>query len=81
MLNIKELYELVTVALETERTIDMESSEENTPEWDSLGHLSILSSLDERTSGATSDLDNISEADSIEKLVDILSSNSLLSED
>ena len=81
MLNIKELYELVTVAIEPERPIDMESSEENTPEWDSLGHLSILSSLDERTSGATSDLDNISEADSIEKLVDILSSNSLLSED
>ena len=81
MLNIKELYELVTVAIESERPIDMESSEENTPEWDSLGHLSILSSLDERTSGATSDLDNISEADSIEKLVDILSSNSLLSED
>lgn len=81
MLNIKELYELVTVAIEPERPIDKESSEENTPEWDSLGHLSILSSLDERTSGATSDLDNISEADSIEKLVDILSSNSLLSED
>ena len=81
MLNIKELYELVSMALEPERPIDKESSTENTPEWDSLGHLSILASLDERTSGATSDLDSISEADSIEKLVNLLSSNSLLSED
>lgn len=81
MLNIKELYELVTIAIEPERPIDEQSSIENTPEWDSLGHLSILSSLDERTSGAASDLDTIAEADSIEKLVNILSSNSLLSED
>lgn len=81
MLNIKELYELVTVAIEPERPIDEKSSIENTPEWDSLGHLSILSSLDERTSGAASDLDSIAEADSIEKLVNILSSSSLLSED
>ena len=81
MLNKKELFELVSVAIDPERLIDDESCEDNTPEWDSLGQLSILSSLDDRTSGATSDLNNISEANSIQKLVDILKSNNLLSED
>jgi|TARA_B100000767_G_scaffold56495_1_gene52103 hypothetical protein len=81
MLNKKELYEIVSVAIEPERPIDEESSEDNTPEWDSLGQLSILASLDDRTSGATSNLEGISEADSIIKLLDIISSNNLLSED
>lgn len=81
MLSKLELYELVTLAIEPERPIDDESCADNTPEWDSLGQLSILSSLDDKTSGATSDFDGIAEADSIKKLVDILNSNNLLSED
>jgi len=81
MLSKKELFEIVSVAIDPERPIDEDSSEDNTPEWDSLGQLSILSSLDDRTSGATSQLDDISEADSIKKLMDIISSNNLLSED
>ena len=81
MLSKLELYELVTVAIAPERPIDDESCGDNTPEWDSLGQLSILSSLDDKTSGATSNFDDIAEADSIKKLVDVLNSNNLLSED
>lgn len=80
MLSKKELFQIITDAIEPERPIDDESSAENTSEWDSLGQLSILSSLDNRTAGATSDLDGISEADSIKKLIHIISTNNLLSE-
>ena len=81
MLSKKELYEIVSGAIQPERPIDDQSSEDNSPEWDSLGQLSILSSLDDVTSGATSNLDGISEANSSKKLLDIISSNNLLSED
>ena len=80
MLDKKELFQIISAAIEPERAIDIDSSSDNTPEWDSLGHLSILSSLDARTAGATSELDDISEADSIQKLIDVLSSSDLLSE-
>lgn len=80
MLDKEVLFQIISAAIEPERAIDIDSSSDNTPEWDSLGHLSILSSLDARTAGATSELDNISEADSIQKLIDALSSNDLLSE-
>ena len=80
MLDKEVLFQIISAAIEPERAIDIDSSSDNTPEWDSLGHLSILSSLDARTAGATSELDDISEADSIQKLIDALSSNDLLSE-
>ena len=40
----------------------------NTAEWDSLGHLSILSALDKLTKGKSSKID-LTQADSITKLI------------
>ena len=52
----------------SQEEVDENSGADNLDEWDSLGHLSILSALDEKTDGKTSHIEEISELDSFNKL-------------
>jgi acyl carrier protein len=47
-------------------------------EWDSLGHLSILSGLDKIYKGSISSISNIAGAGSVKDILDILSDNDLI---
>ena len=58
------------------KKIDNKISSKNTPAWDSLGQLSIISLLDKTTKGKTSKL-NLSDADSFEKIFKILKKNKI----
>jgi len=79
LLNDKDLISVISSALSiSEQEVDENSGAENLAEWDSLGHLSILSALDEKTSGKTSDIDGISELDSFQKLKTKLISEGLM---
>jgi len=78
LLTIKDLKSVISNALSVEVEENADSS--NIPEWDSLGHLSVLSALDEKTDGATSDISGISELDSFKKLRDRLISEGLIDE-
>jgi acyl carrier protein len=79
MLDINELFTLIAESLDVERDIIKEtSSSESIDEWDSLGHLSILSSLDEVTNGKASEVEELAEALTIEDLTKILSKAGLL---
>ena len=60
--------------------VDEDSNSDNIAEWDSLGHLSILSSLDEQTKGKTSDIEGLSEMDSFKKLREILIKEGMIDE-
>lgn len=65
-MNQNKIIEIVSKSLKSKK-ITPKSSSANTPEWDSLGHLSIIANLDKTTKGKTSKL-NLSGADSIIKL-------------
>ena len=45
-LKIEQVYTIIKNALMSDDVINEDSNTENTEEWDSLGHLSILSALD-----------------------------------
>ena len=78
MLNEKSLKELIAECLEIEpNLISIESSNENIEEWDSLGHLSILSSLDEITGGKASEIEDLASALSFSELANSLESAGL----
>ena len=78
MLNEKSLKELIAECLEIEQNlISIESSNENIEEWDSLGHLSILSSLDEITGGKASEIEDLASALSFSELANSLESAGL----
>jgi acyl carrier protein len=58
--------------------LTMSASMENIEQWDSLGHLSILSALDREFDGKIAAISNIAQADSVKKILDILSENKLI---
>ena len=70
MLDINELFTLIAESLDVEIDIINEtSSSESIDEWDSLGHLSILSALDEVTNGKASEVEELAAALKIEDLI------------
>jgi acyl carrier protein len=74
-----DLKKLISVALNVnEKKINENSSFKNIPEWDSLGHLSILSSLDKKTKGKTSKMKELSETMEFKKINKILLKNKII---
>ena len=73
-----DLCALVKDALDTDDAVDMNSSAENLAEWDSLGHLSVLTALDEATGGKAASFTDLGEANSIAAIVGILESQNII---
>ena len=78
MLTEEQLINEIRKALMNE-DIDQTASPENTVEWDSLGHLSILTAVDKLTGGEASKISGLSNIKSLQDLIDILKAESLLS--
>jgi len=78
-MNISDLILIIKKAINIEN-INLESSSENTEEWDSLGHLSILVALDKELNGKLSSIPEIATADSVEAIIAILRKNHLIDE-
>jgi acyl carrier protein len=76
-MNNDDLISLIKDALEVEH-VDLNSSMDTIDEWDSLGHLSILSAIDEKLDGKASDISDLASATSVEKIITILKKNSLM---
>ena len=70
--------EIIEKALELKPGVLKEDSDsERMEDWDSLGQLSILVALDKYFKGKISSLSEISEADSVQKILKILEKNSI----
>ena len=78
-MNTTDLLKHIAEALDVEEDlVSLESSSETLEEWDSLGHITILGTLDDETNGVSADLVDLTQATSVKELVEILSSNNLL---
>lgn len=74
------LIELIKDALDPEDPITDDSSMDTIPEWDSLGHLSILTSLDQVTDGKASEISELGESSSVDMIFNILKNENLVDE-
>ncbi|HLB43598.1 MAG TPA: acyl carrier protein [Gammaproteobacteria bacterium] len=75
----KEVLEVIQKALGLDaKLITIESSVGNINEWDSLGHLGILTALDEVFGGKVANIKDMAKADSVRKILRILKNNSLI---
>ena len=80
-MNLNKLLEIISEATETEfKEININSSMDNLDGWDSLGHLLIISKLDEITDGKASEINTLADCKSVKDLIESLSSKSLFSE-
>jgi acyl carrier protein len=59
-------------------TIDLDTVAESMEEWDSIGHLGILTALDSFFEGGIANVSEIGEATSIPKILDALRKHSLI---
>jgi len=77
----KEVLEIIQKALNLNGNLmTFESLSGDTIEWDSLGHLSILVSLDKVLEGKIASIKEMATANSVRKIINILKDNSLIKE-
>lgn len=74
-----EIIEIIENALELNPgSINVDSSSENTENWDSLGQLSILVALDKHFDGKISGISEMAEANSTKDILSTLKENLIL---
>ncbi len=74
----KELFKLVKTSLKTSKKIDLKSASRNIEEWDSLGQLSILTTLDKRFKNKASKLTKLATAETVKDIVSVLKKAKLI---
>tara|TARA_B110000971_G_C20024086_1_gene507872 strand:- start:478 stop:720 length:243 start_codon:yes stop_codon:yes gene_type:complete len=74
----KDLFNLISKALSVSvKKINDKSKSADFEEWDSLGQLAIITSLDKKFKGKLN-LNDISEADDVKKIIDFLKKKKVL---
>lgn len=78
MLDKKKLYQIISKSLSLPiNSINDKTNNENVEEWDSLGHLTILTAIDNETNGEASKIETLSSCTSVNDLFEILKKNNL----
>ena len=57
--------------------VNIDTSSDDLPDWDSLGHLTFLSALDEETNGRTTEISDLTNATSLKEVQEILNKNNI----
>ena len=75
----EDVIKVIQEALElSDGDISIDSVADEIPDWDSLGHLAILSNLDEYFEGKVASIEELAEVDNIKDLLQLLKDNSLI---
>ena len=74
----KELFKLIKSSLKTSTKIDIKSSTRNVEDWDSLGQLAILTTLDKKFKNKASNLTKLATAESVKDIVSVLKKAKLI---
>ena len=77
-MNEKDLFKLIKTSLKTSKKIDLKSASRNIEEWDSLGQLSILTTLDKRFKNKATKLTKLATAETVKDIVSILKKAKLI---
>ncbi len=72
-----ELMQIISEALEDDNVTE-ESSMDNTEAWDSLGHLSILTSIDAHLQGSAASITGLASASSVSEIAQLLEEHLLI---
>ena len=78
MITVAKLIEIITIVLEIEEDINLESSSDNIDEWDSMSQVLITSEISELTDGKSDDIEELFEATSVKAIIDLLKNSNLI---
>lgn len=74
----KDLFKIIKNCLKTKSIVSINTKSEGLEEWDSLGQLAILTTLDKKLKGKTSKLSNLADASSVKEIYKILKKAKLI---
>ena len=74
----KDVLEVIKSALNLKKDVNLNMSMKDLEEWDSLGHIAILSALDKTFDGKVASITAIAASDSVGAIVEILKANGLI---
>tara|TARA_B100000767_G_C19312860_1_gene348341 strand:+ start:245 stop:487 length:243 start_codon:yes stop_codon:yes gene_type:complete len=78
MLNKDKIFKLIAKSLKINiKSININSQKDKLKNWDSLGHLAILTEIDKITKGKASEIKNLGNADTVAKIYKLLLKNKL----
>lgn len=73
-----DLIEIVANSLSVPReNININTNSQNLEEWDSLGHLTILTAIDKATDGKASEIETLASSTSLSEILEILKKNNI----
>ena len=74
----EEIFKIIAKSLSIPvQKINEQVSSNNFDEWDSMSHLSILIALDKKLSGKVQKIQELSEAYSVKRIIQVLNKNKL----
>ena len=76
MLNQKKIIAIISKSVREK--VNLKSSSKNIEGWDSLAQLNILTSLDKLTKGKSSKIEQLTEMDSVNGIIQILLKKNLI---
>lgn len=74
----EKVLQIITEAFGLKEQISEDDSMETIEEWDSLGHLTMLTALDKEFQGRLAEIRDLASANSVKKIVDILEREKLI---
>ena len=78
MLNKDKIFKLIAKSLKINiKSININSQKDKLKNWDSLGHLTFLSALDEETDGKTTEISDLTNASNLKEVFEILLKNNI----
>ncbi len=72
----EKIVNIISDALENP-DVNIDSSVDNTTEWDSLGQLGILSALDKASNGQVNNYREFNTASSVKEIIELFSKNNI----
>ena len=79
LISKKDIFRIIAKSLKTSQNqINEKTSSKNQEDWDSLSQLNILIALDKELSGKARNIKELSDADSVKKIIKILNKKKLI---
>lgn len=77
-MTVNDLFDIVSNSLNvTRENININTNSKNLEEWDSLGHLAILTAIDKATEGKASEIEALASSSSLSEIFEILKKNNI----
>ena len=78
MINLEKLIDIISLVLEVDQEINIDSSSDTISEWDSMAQILITSEISDLTNAKSDDIEELFEVHSVKGILELLNDNNLI---